>query len=110
MGQSTIKQIIPAENWWAVFKSDDTYEGEPIVERLVCWALVEEECSQYVIGMIEVEGGADTADKTSGFVMHIYATNEEEAYIKAFDLFNAREECCRKNNYTLTEHSRVSSE
>lgn len=90
--ESTIKQIIPAENWWAVFKSDGTYKGRPIVERLVCWALVEEEYGQYVIGMVEAEGGAETADEVSGFVMHIYATNEEEAYAKAFDLFNAREE------------------
>lgn len=47
MDEIGILQIIPAENWWAIYK---TKRGV-VAHRLVCWALVNEKGARVVKGM-----------------------------------------------------------
>jgi hypothetical protein len=74
-----ILQMIPAENWWAVY--DD--EGEPFISRLVCWALVQvgaEEIDRSVTGMdVDEEGRVEFCQDIENFRTYINAESFEEA-------------------------------
>jgi hypothetical protein len=79
-----IKQIIPAQNWWAVY---ETADGKAMVDRLACWAL----CSRqggfdFVGGMMDGRGYAISTEDISNFRFYIYAENVEEALNKGDEL------------------------
>ena len=65
-----IVQMIPAPGWAAVYKT----EGKETTEdELVCWALVDDQSSRFVTGMIasnEVEGLCDFAAADSSFIRY----------------------------------------
>lgn len=64
-----ILQIMPADNWRAVYKSDGT-EPAPSDEQLVCWALVDmepEASGEEVRGMIADGSRIYFADEDKNF-------------------------------------------
>jgi hypothetical protein len=74
-----ILQVMTAENWWALYEED----GEPFLNRLVCWALVQvgnEDIDRSVTGMdVNIEGKIEFCQDIENFKAYIYAKSEEEA-------------------------------
>lgn len=84
-----IKQIIPADGWWSVYKDDNT--GEPLVSPLVCWALVTDTYEEmtYVCGLDESEGDVEPTEYLSNFKFYVKAENEEGAIKEANEIMAA---------------------
>jgi hypothetical protein len=76
-----IKQISPADNWWAIFRGRD----EPIVEKVACWATIANGPNDdFIAGMVDIcRGFLGIANTISNFQCYVYAENEIKAYDKA---------------------------
>lgn len=80
-----IKQIIPADNWWAYYdcRGNKNVPEKVVVERLVCWALVSVEgAGEDIEGMASTDNHIDTCEDVSNFKGYLWALNEQGA-IKA---------------------------
>lgn len=76
-----IMQIMPSDNWWAVYENMD----EPYLSRLVCWALVQiggGEMDRSVTGMDETDGKIEFCQEIENFRTYVYAKDEKEALEK----------------------------
>lgn len=69
----TILQIIPAQNWYAVYQQDNDQPDE--ISPVVCWALVDDGKYRYVVGL---DGGdyVDYCDEMSNFRGYQYKENK----------------------------------
>ena len=74
-----ILQIMPAEDWWAVYDDD----GEAFISKLVSWALVQvgnEETDRSVTGMdVDEEGRIEFCQEIENFKNYVFAKTYEEA-------------------------------
>lgn len=65
-----IIQIIPANGWSAVYAiRPDQNRNNPVwVSALACWALVEEDADQYVVGLENTLSFCDRGDNFLGYL------------------------------------------
>ena len=80
-----VKQIIPAEGWWACFSCINK-SGKVWLDRLACWALMNDGA---VLGMCECGGYIDFAENVGNFEGYVYAESIEEAEKKALIKFDS---------------------
>lgn len=80
-----IINIIPADNWWAVYND----KGTLLAGEIACFALVEAEDGLRVVEPMDGYGEIiDFATDVSNFVGQVRADNEEEALSIARKAFN----------------------
>jgi hypothetical protein len=86
-----IKQIIAADNWWAIFSQTN----EVLVAKLACWALTTYKPDnslgdntevEYVEGLDAVNDYVDFVHDADNFLGYVYAQTEQEAKIKGMKL------------------------
>lgn len=83
MGVKTVivKQIMPADGWWAVFICN----GLPVMEKVACWVTTSDSMGDnYIVGVVYRNSVfLSPVDEIPNFKFYIYADDENKAYDKA---------------------------
>jgi len=70
-----LKQIIPIDNWWALFKKEN---GDLGVNRLACLVMISDVGGDYVVGMVGTRRkNFIIANKQPNFQCYVYAKEED---------------------------------
>jgi hypothetical protein len=92
-----IKQIIPSDGWWVVSLRNDL--DHPLLFRIICWALIEDEEGQHVTPMIEGNVGHIVPARTLLRPWHYsYGHTYEEAYEEPKHLFDELRKLANRMN------------
>lgn len=79
----SILQIIPAANWFAIYEHNATVDANRAVP-ILCWALVDDNGSSKIIGMVNKEDSSEIVDASTLPNFESYELMEDR--IEEFDL------------------------